>query len=252
MTNRYKKIGIKQAIHLDWLEKTLNLLEMGLDLEEIRGELKRYLQKKRFVVDKTKFYSKQTQNFVISNLLKTWVIPDKDLFNFRNALLDLQKKENSLAIHWAMISSAYPFWHFVAYYTGRLFKLQNEVSKKQILIRLKEQYGDRETISRYTDYVLKSFLEWGVLKEVDVNGVYIIGNQQEIAQPQTVVCLLESVLNCYHKKQFDYNSLLDSPSLFHFKYPDINLDQIEKYSNRIEINYFGNSRYFISLKNECE
>jgi hypothetical protein len=248
MTNRYSKIGIKQAIHLEWLDKMLSLLEMGLTKKQIKEELNLYLQKKRNSADEKKFYSQQTKDFVISNLMKVWLIPDKELFRFRNSLLNLKKQDRSLPIHWAMISSAYPFWYFVAYYTGRLFNLQNEISKKQIVIRLKEQYGDRETISRYTDYVLKSFLEWGVLKEKEKKSVYIVGNRQEIFNPQIIVLLLESVLNCYFQKQIDYYSLLNNPALFAFKLSDVSLYQIEKFSPRIAIDYFGNSRYFLSLK----
>jgi hypothetical protein len=38
--------------------------------------------------------------------------------------------------------------------------------------RVREQYGERETVSRRVHYVLRSFVDWGGLKETAEKGVY--------------------------------------------------------------------------------
>lgn len=246
MADRRTKIGIKQVIQLEWLEKTLDLLKVGLTEKQIREELVLYLQKNR-KVKKREIKSSQTRDFVIINLMKIWINPDKVLTEYRNSVLEFSFKEKAMAFHWAMISSTYPFWYNIAHYMGRLFNLQEEITKKQIVTRLKEQYGDRQTISRYADYVINSFVEWGVIKQIQNKGIYSKAENEVISNPQIAVILLESILNASSKESFEFYSLLNSPALFPYKLPDINLYQIESNSNRIIVNHSGGGNYFLSL-----
>ena len=71
----------------------------------------------------------------------------------------LQQKQ-WLPLHSAILSAAYPFWFNVATQTGRLLKLQEQITQHQIFNRLKEQYGDRETVSRNARYTIRSFVAW--------------------------------------------------------------------------------------------
>ena len=102
--------------------------------------------------------------------------PDKEIKQFRDVALVHANKisvKERMPLHWAMISAAYPFWAGVAKHVGRLLNLQDQITKKQIIQRLKEQYGDRQTISRYARYVIRSFVAWGVLNDTHAKGVYV-------------------------------------------------------------------------------
>jgi len=79
--------------------------------------------------------------------MKIWVSPDPGLIPFRDASLAFLREHPSMAlvVHWGMISAIYPFWFNVARQTGRLLALQDQVTQTQIINRLKEQYGDRQT-----------------------------------------------------------------------------------------------------------
>ncbi len=173
IAKRQASIGIKQVIFFERMQKTANLLLAGLDTKTIRLELHDFISNKKGVGSKGE-QSDQTRTFAVNNLMKIWVSPDPCLVSFRdNALAFIQKKPSmALAVHWSMVSVVYPFWFNVARQTGRLLALQEQVTKSQIISRLKEQYGDRQTVSRYAQYVIRSFIAWEVLKDSKVKGCY--------------------------------------------------------------------------------
>ena len=68
--------------------------------------------------------------------------------------------------------AVYPFWSSVATQVGRLLRLQGSAAAAQVQRRIREQYGERETVARRARYVLRSYLDWGVLQETGAPGVY--------------------------------------------------------------------------------
>ena len=132
MTKRHKAIGIKQTIRLEWMQKTANLLLVGLEAKAIRRELHEFLSDKRGNGSEGE-RSDQTRTFLVNNLMKIWGSPDSDLTPFRDASLAFLRENPSmaLAVHWGMISAVYPFWFNVARQSGRLLALQDQVSQTQ-------------------------------------------------------------------------------------------------------------------------
>ena len=47
MGKRYEAIGIKQAIRFEWMQKTVNLLLVGIDAKTIRQELHEFLSDRK-------------------------------------------------------------------------------------------------------------------------------------------------------------------------------------------------------------
>ena len=173
MSKRHDVIGIKQVIRIEWMQKTTNLMLAGVDAKKIRKDLHDFLaNKKGGGTQSERGGTSRTQ--VVNMLMNIWVTLDKQLLPFRDTSLEFLKKDSSmsLAIHWAMISATYPFWFNVAIVVGRLLSMQEHVTQTQIFKRLKEQYGDRETVSRYARYVVRAFIIWGALKDSKIRGCY--------------------------------------------------------------------------------
>ena len=156
MRGRHETIGIKQALRFEWMRKAADLAQEGSDAKTIRRELHEFLADKKDDGPESE-RSEQTRAFAVNNLMNIWVTPATDLVPFRNASLAYLREHptEDLAIHWGMISAAYPFWFNVAKQAGRLLALQEQVTKAQIITRLKEQYGDRQTVSRYARFVIR-------------------------------------------------------------------------------------------------
>jgi len=238
--NRHEAIGIKQTIQLAWMQKTSNLMLAGLSGDAIRQELHQFLADDREeAVNQER--SKQTRTFAVNNLMRIWVSPDKELKAFRDAsLMALQAEpEMALALHWGMISAAYPFWFHVARQTGRLLALQDQVTQAQIVHRLKEQYGDRQTVSRYARFAIRAFIDWGVLQDCERKGCYQKSTTIKIQNLSTAILLMESILHALPDGKCALSMISNNPSLFPFQLPTVSGDLVSRQSDNLEVVRYG-------------
>lgn len=240
MGNRHELIGIKQVIRLEWMEKAVNLLLAGLDTKTIRQELHEFLsdRKGNGTVGER---SSQTRIFVVNNLMNIWGSPDPKLIPFRNASLELlrEKPSMAMAVHWGMISAAYPFWFNVARQTGRLLALQDQVTQTQIINRLKELYGDRQTVSRYAQFVIRSFVAWGTLKDSITKGCYEKAVPVNIADANLAILMFESALLATPGAKGTFLLFLNNPAFYPFQLPRITGDVVSQRNERINVVRYG-------------
>ena len=248
MANRHQSIGIKQAIRLEWMQKAVNLLLAGLSVHEVRPELHQYfigLHEEEGVER-----SRNTRTFLVNNLMRIWVDPDNDVIAFRDASLNCLRNgtEQPLPIHWAMISAAYPFWFNVARQTGRLLSLQDRVTQMQIINRMKEQYGDRQTISRYAKYVIRSFVAWGVLVDTETKGCYSKTPPNRIERSDVGALVYESALYAEQSPTLAISLIQNNPSFFPFEIKSLSGSQIAQLTNRIDLSRYGLDDELLVLK----
>ncbi len=249
MSKRHETIGIKQTIRLEWMQKTTNLLLAGLDGKCIRQALHEFLADRKGDGSEGE-RSDKTRTFVVNNLMKIWVSPDPELIPFRDASLAFlrERPTMALAIHWGIISAVYPFWFNVARQTGRLLALQDQVTQTQIINRLKEQYGDRQTVSRYARYVVRSFVAWGVLKDSESKGCYEKATPVSITEPHLAILLFESALLASPEAKGSLRLLLNNPACFPFHIPVITGDFVSRHSERIDVIRYGLDEELLKLK----
>jgi len=158
------QIGFSQRIRLEWFEQTSNLVLAGNDKVAINSALQALLKDK---VSVGGIADRGNREKIISILMKVWVNTSPKLEAFRIDGIEMVKHlapKNHIAVHWGMVMAVYPFWAAVAGHTGRLLKLQNTAAASQVQRRMREEYGERETVSRASRRVLRSFVDWDVLK----------------------------------------------------------------------------------------
>lgn len=248
MGKRHEAIGIKQAIRFEWMQKAANLLLAGLDAKTIRQELHEFLADRKGNGSEGE-RSDQTRTFVVNNLMKIWVSPDPELISFRDASLAFLRENVSmaLAVHWGMITAVYPFWFNVARQTGRLLALQDQVTQTQIINRLKEQYGDRQTVSRYSRYVIRAFVSWDVLSDRDGKGHYSRSTPVRVSDAGLVALLLEAALHASTGATLSLQGMMGMPALFPFAFSTINTDALGATTSRLEVNRLGLDEVVLSL-----
>lgn len=239
MATRHEIIGIKQVIRVEWMEKTVNLILAGLEANAIRQELHEFFVGLQETERSER--SKNTRTFLVNNLMRVWVDPERELIAFRDAAIDLLRKSssNALPIHWAMISAAYPFWFNVARQTGRLLSLQDQVTQVQIINRMKEQYGDRQTISRYAKYVIRSFVAWGVLTDTGSKGCYAKSPKIQLDQVDRTALVYESVLLAEQVPKIAISLVQSNPALFPFAIQSMTGVRFSQLSKRVDISRYG-------------
>lgn len=250
MSKRHETIGIKQAIRTEWLDKAVNLLLSGLDAKSIRAELHEYLSERKgdgSVGER----SKNTRSFAVNNIMNIWVTPAKEILPLRDDALSLIKDKPDLAnvMHWAMLCAAYPFWYNTAVQTGRLLNLQDQVTQKQIISRLKEHYGDRDTIGRYAKYVIRAFVYWGVLKETDDKGCYAQGNTKEIMDDDAIALLCEATLLATREGKSTVGDFVNSPALLPFRLSIVTPAILVNHNLRLNLSSYSAGDEYIFIEN---
>jgi len=217
MNGRKDQIGFSQRIRLEWFEQTSNLVLAGNDKAAIKDSLQELLQDKVSVGGQA---VRGNREKIITILLKTWLTAPRGLETLRDVGLEILQglsRKDRIAVHWGMSLAAYPFWGSVATHTGRLLRLQGTAAAAHVQRRVKEQYGERETAARAARRVLRSFIDWGVLKETGDKGVYTQGKQYSIKDPKLVSWLVEASLHAREDGSACIKDLLDSPSMFPYE-----------------------------------
>jgi hypothetical protein len=213
--SRFDKVGIKQVIRLEWMDRCLSLLLSGMSANEIRRDLLEYLADKK-QSGGTGERGDKTYTIAIG-ILAAWFDPSPELIDLRDILLLKAKNcsvENWLPLHWAMMIAAYPFWFNVAIQTGRVLALQEKVTQKQIFDRLVERYGERATVLRNARYAVRSFVAWGVLEDTEIKGRYKKSDPKAVSDPQIIAMLFEAILISTPDNKAPLRSLMASPALF--------------------------------------
>ncbi len=246
--NRYTRIGLDRIIRIAWLEKTASLMLDGNDRKAIKTALQHDLQDffqspttvERGSLDKT-----------MTILMKVWFAVPTELEPLHAQGLELMKRlpsQDHLPLHWGMMMAAYPFWAAVAIQTGRLLKLQANVAAAHIQRRVREQYGERQTVSRATQRVLRSYVDWGVLIESSGKGLYGAGVPIPIDDSQVTAWLVEASLCARPNGSASLRDLFNSPSLFPFQIKAIPAEHLVAASPRLDLLRHGLDDELIMLK----
>ena len=249
MIETCQQIGIKQVIRLEWMTKTVDFLLAGLDEKSIRRELHEFLaERKGSGLQEGRGHASRTQ--VVNMLMKTWVTPPARLLGHRDDALKIAGElcaKNRIYLHWAVISAAYPFWFNVAKQCGRLLKLQDKVSQPQIFSRLRETYGDRETVLRYARYTIRSFVAWGVLVDSPEKGCYAPSTKIAVKTPAEASLLFEAALLASPGQKAALSQLSETPGLFPFELPSVTGTQLAEVNQRLSVMRYGLDEEMLSV-----
>ena len=246
--SRYSQIGIDRIIRYQWLEKTAKYVLAGNKVPEIKAMLQNELSDK---FQSSRIEVRGSLDKTITILMKIWLTVPADIKLFQMQglkLLKLITPQNRLVVHWGMVMAVYPFWSSVATQVGRSLKLQGKATAVHVQRRTREQYGERETVSRRTRYVLRSFLDWGILQETGSQGIYSAGAILSIDDPRLIAWLVEASLRARENGSATLRDLLENPSFFPFQIKPIHAESISAASSRLEILNHGLDDTLVILK----
>ena len=255
MTRRTDQIGFSQRVRLEWLAQTANLVLAGNDKAAINEALQELLKDKVSVGGLSKG---SNRNKTISILRKVWVTTPEELIPLRNDGLSFLSTQSSsltphhlsIAIHWGMVMAVYPFWSCVATQTGRLLRLQGSAAAAHVQRRVREQYGERETVSRAARRVLRSYLDWGVLQETGAKGIYSAGATLAIDDSRLIAWLAEASLHARANGSAPLKDLIDSPSFFPFRIKPVRAESLVAASSRLDLLRHGLDDDLVMLRKQ--
>lgn len=212
MNGSQRAIGFDRKIRLGWLDAAAEWTAQGMSAAEIRSKLDLLLE--------GEVTGEAARKKTKGVLLRTWFLVPEDLRPLRDeaiALLAGRESPDRLTLHWGMVCANYPVVWEVASVVGRLLSLQGSVSLAQLRRRIVETYGERSTLIRASQRIIRSFVDWGVLVETQEKGVYIPGPSRPVSDEKLTVWLVEAVLRTTGSELGVLTAVLGSPALFPFK-----------------------------------
>jgi hypothetical protein len=242
----YTPIGIDRRLQLAWLESTASLYLAGTPPKEICDTLRGILGDKLSVGT---LGGRGTLEKTITILMRIWATTPKSLHPLKEdglALLQTGSVDTKLAVHWGMTIAVYPFWGTVAEITGRLLKLQGSATISQILRRVKEQLGERETAIRAAQRVVRSYVDWGLLLDSSSKGLYAMAPQIPVNDERLAAFLIEAALRQSGSEVVPLKTLMNSSAIFPFK---IQVPPISRLTGRVELHRQGLDEDILMLKN---
>lgn len=245
---RTTQIGLDRLVHLPWLARTAALVLAGNEPTAIKWLLQEEL-KSGFRSDNTQVRGSLDKSITI--LLRVWVRTPPGLTALRDRGLELLRclpLDEQLAVHWGMLAAVYPFWASVAAQTGRLLELQGAATAAHVQRRVREQYGERETVARRTRYVLRSYVAWGVLVETAEKGIYRAAPRVELASPRLIAWLVEALLAARGHDTAPLQELLASPALFPFRLIQLRAAGLVAASPRLESIRHGLDEEWVAVR----
>jgi len=225
-------IGFDRRIRLEWLDATA----WKTGTEENVAEVRKYLNE----LLKTEYKNKEARRKTITVLTRIWVrVPDEHrvLQGRARKILFESDPGTRLWLHWGMTLLAYPFFRDITTIIGRLLTLQSEVSLQQISRRLAERWGERSTVRRACQRVVRSMVDWGVLDDTSTPGVYIPVAKKETTAEDVQLWFLEALLCSEPTPIIPLQQLSQIPSAFPF-HLDISIITIRQ-SKQLEIQRQG-------------
>lgn len=247
MSRRHDKLGIKQGLRKEWLDKALNLKLAGVSDKDMRAELTEYMSSR---LDNGKFGTrgKATTKIAVSMLMNIWGKCDGELDVLQQNALSIAKSDHFHACHWAMLCAAYPFWHQVAQQTGRLLFLQDQTNKRQIIQRIRENYGDRSSVIRSAQRVIQGFVGCGTLIATDNHQLKL--TQTPLLSTDVTILLFEAALHADKEGKAALGLLKNNPAFFPFQLPVLTGEYISQQSNIIDVVRYGLDDELLKLKDK--
>lgn len=242
MSDRPRGVGFDRKVRLAWLEAVAGWTASGMPEAEIRAKLDLLLE--------GEVTGKEARKKTKTVLLRTWLLPSERLRALRDQGLSLLSRTDGserLALHWGMVCAGHPVVWETASVVGRLLRLQGEASLSQVRARILETYGERSTVVRASQRILRSFSDWRVLEEMPERGVYRTGGTRRLEDPEVIAWLIEASLLASGQETKVLPTLLSSPSLFPFDISSAGR-QVSDINPRIVLYRQGRNEELVSLQ----
>jgi hypothetical protein len=208
-------IRLDRRVDLAWLDAVAAQVAAGHDAATTRAILFELLNGKIAGGMKSDGACQKT----IRVLMRTWLDVPEELVTYRDravkCLPSLSSPER-LGLHWAMLLAGYRFFGDVAEHTGRLLSLQGNLTMAQVSRRMRETWGDRSTLNRATQRVVRSMVEWGVLEDTEKKGFYSQISRSVALHGELALVLVEALL-LHTGNAIPIQQVIEHPALFPFE-----------------------------------
>jgi len=205
-------VGFDRRIKRHWLDALLDRVLLETEKAKLRAFVNRLLSKDHS--------GPEARGKTATVLMRTWVLVPPHHTSIRQQALELLPaipSQDRLLLHWGMALLAYPFFRDAAAATGRLLRLQDDFTLLQLQRRLIERWGDRSTVKRASQRIVRSMVDWSVIRDGSARGHFQAAAQPMAGSKASQLWLLQAALAAEAAEVLESKQLLNLPTLFPFK-----------------------------------
>ncbi|MFC1665488.1 hypothetical protein ACFL17_07655 [Pseudomonadota bacterium] len=209
-----QSIAFDRRIDIEWLDAAAAQIAAGTEVEEARAALFQLLEGKVAGGRKKGLSCHKT----VGILSRAWITVAPEIVSLRDRavrLLPSLEPHERVALHWSLLTAGFPFFGDLAATAGRLLNLQGNFSLAQLIRRLRETWGDRSTMSTAAPRIVRSMVQWEVLKGAEERGNYTGALQATMARGELAELLLEGLL-IHQGRAVSIEQVTGHPALFPF------------------------------------
>lgn len=240
--DRPRKIGFDRKLDLDWLDAMAGPLASGATPRQAREAVYHRLEG---VLSGDAANSARGKTLTVLSAI--WLNVPAAIEPLRVEVLARFNEvtpDERLALHWTMMLVAYPFFLDMTAQTGKLFSLNGDCTFAQIQRRMVERWGERSTLTRAVQRILRSMVGWGVLQEGASGGHYQPLPKRFPVAEATTTLLLEGLLHT-EGHGLDWEALIGHPALFPF---DLHLNSLAfRQQSRLRVHRQGDQRDWVEI-----
>lgn len=243
MTRR-ARIGFDRRIDMEWLDAAAAQAASQATSEDIRRYLWNLLDG---VVSGDKSNSARGKTVTVLNHIWGDVPPAASALRARAlSQLGAATVDERLALHWAMMVGTYPVFTDVAAAAGRLLILQGSFALAHLTRRLVGTWGERSTLTRAAQRIVRSMIQWGVLRDTATRGMYEPGPRRRKVGPTVGTVLIEALLVDAEEASVALDQLTAHPAAFPFDL-DLNASHVRG-TSEFRVHRQGLDTDFVELR----
>ncbi len=221
--SRRANIGFDRLIDLKWLDAAAAQAAAGTPTDEIRVNLWHLLE--GVVSGNVHGSARQKTVTVLHHIWGDVPEPAKLLRQRVITQLAESTPDERLALHWAMMVGTYPLFTDAAAAIGRLLMLQGSFTLAHLTRRLVGAWGERSTLERAAQRIVRSMVRWGALRDTVTRGMYEAVRQRRKVGPAVGAVLIEALLIDAEETSLPLHQLIGHPAIFPFAM-DVNASHV--------------------------
>ncbi len=205
-------VGFDRKLKRDWLDAFADQVAKGEDTPTLRTFLHERL--------KSDHPGDTARGKTMTVLMRIWaLVPDEDR-RLRQDAFDLLKvipAQDRIWLHWGMSLLAYPLFRDTATAIGRLLKLQGEFTLGQLQRKLMDGWGERSTVTRAFQRIVRSMVEWEALADAQTPGHFQALPPITTNSKPLQLWFLRASLQASRTEMIEANQLFSQPLAFPFR-----------------------------------
>ena len=205
-------VGFDRRIHTEWLDALADQVAKGESVPALRRYLHGLLEKDH--------PAKTARGKTVTVLMRIWVHLPPEHLPIRREAFDLLRSirpADRIWLHWGMCLLAYPLFRDTATAIGRLLKLHDEFTLTQLQRRLVDVWGDRSTVKRASQRIVRSMIDWGALADIDRSRRFRAAPQRTTASKPLQLWFLRACHTAAEAETVEAQQLLGLPLAFPLK-----------------------------------